>query len=520
MAMQGVYKTGGSASLSALPAGYLQAATAPGKHIAKGIEKWGAEIGGAIEEYGKVQKESDFVDQEFTDLQKYLNDLTDPGGAAPGDWGAQAQGAVNNADLAKDIATYKQGSLSQRKAKVMDLKFRISQFYKDRAFGMEQEKLGLSREAGQRAETAETRAQTAQELREKMFNEAKRATARTEEHRQDTFHLRENELLNEERAAELQRQQQKQNMDAFRTATGALPLESGYAPGSREATMFPIKEGQRMAATPEMMATIHGLMPDAAETTMGQNVAAARQMFAGANVPALPGLRPDNLLTDALAKFGKDKDSVEQITAEFDRRFGPAEESRIGKVSVIDYPEGKQYAVWTSEGQLQLIYKQDDEGGGVSTELQSLLGGALEGDLMGDDKTMRTAMEKIGKVGDQALRGKMLTEYLDLRKKTLAALHPRKAPGLDSADTAKLKTLDQSLENRKRALNAVDAANTAEITRLNGEIIRMTREREKIYEDHVKRWQSTQGTQPSSGTGSSAPTRVYNPSTGLFEPRP
>jgi len=153
MAMKGVYKTGASASLSALPAGYLQAATLPGKHIAKGIEKWGEEIGGAIEEYHKTKAESDFVNQEFTDLQKYLDDLTEPGGgAAPGDWGAQAQGAAQNEEFAKDIATYMQGSLSQRKAKVMDLKFRISQFYKDRSFGLEQDRFNLAEDAEERAE--------------------------------------------------------------------------------------------------------------------------------------------------------------------------------------------------------------------------------------------------------------------------------------------------------------------------------------------------------------------------------
>ena len=115
----------------------------------------------------------------------------------------------------------------------------------------------------------------------------------------------------------------------------------------------------------------------------------------------------------------------------------------------------------------------------------------------------------------------MLTEYLDLRKKTLAALHPRKAPPLDQAGNAKVKSIDIKLRALNSALSAVDAGKTAEITRLNAEIIQKTREREKIYKDHVDQWQSTQGTQPSSGTGgtgSSAPPRVYNPATGGFGP--
>ena len=116
MAMQGVYQSRASAGLQALPQGYMEAATAPGRNLAAGISSFGESMGKAIEAYQKGKAQNEYLDKEFELLQEDLDEITGTSGADSGDvegWGA-AFGESYQEDLAKDIAKFSEMGLSQK----------------------------------------------------------------------------------------------------------------------------------------------------------------------------------------------------------------------------------------------------------------------------------------------------------------------------------------------------------------------------------------------------------------------
>ena len=463
MAMQGVYQSRASAGLQALPQGYMEAATAPGRNLAAGISSFGESMGKAIEAYQKGKAQNEYLDKEFELLQEDLDEITGTSGADSGDvegWGA-AFGESYQEDLAKDIAKFSEMGLSQKKAKIADLKFDIDRFYKERDFSQKKSQA------------------------DRQFNLQERQQDRLEE------------------AAQTAADRAAADKEAYGLASGAIPIgESGYAPESPQGKAWtPKNRALQAAGSPEAAWRISQMKP--AAPTMGQNVAAARQFFGkvdtyrGGVDPAtgLP-VDPQQLKTEALRLYGHSKEDVEGINEAWDEKFGAAE-PKPGDVKNI---KGVDW-VWTSKGQLQRLGPQ---GGGAgdsySKEFIEAAGDQI-GRMHADNKTFTSFLEKY-------LPKNLWGEAYEKRTDFLGSQRTEKFPGMSANRMQQLKSFDQRIMAYESQLaNASDA----EAVRIRRDIAKYEKKSKEVIEAHMEDARKRDANLPPASDG--LPNRTYLPGT-------
>lgn len=118
-----------------LPAGYMQAATDPGRNIGAGIASFGASIGDAIKRFQVRKQESDYADQKIADLLQMTYSA-----ASSGDEHAQSllghvMGITNQKDpesLMKFATDVPSMPLAKKKALAQDLEFSLKRYDENR----------------------------------------------------------------------------------------------------------------------------------------------------------------------------------------------------------------------------------------------------------------------------------------------------------------------------------------------------------------------------------------------------
>ena len=502
MAMQGVYQSRASAGLQSLPAGYMEAATAPGRHLAAGISKFGESMGEAIESYKKGKAQSEYLDKEFELLQEDLDEITGASGAGSGDvegWGAAFDESYQQ-NLAKDIAKFSEMGLSQKKAKIADLKFDIDRFYKERDFN--QKKSQFDQQFKQQSEQFDKQfdlQDRVQELRENQFEETKRSNLFKEEKLTDEIRIAgEAQQLQAYRAQEAA-DRAAADKEAYGIASGAIPIgESGYAPESPQGKAWtPKNRALQAAGSPEAAWRISQMK--AAAPTMGQNVAAARQLFTqGAGINPRTGLPFDEqeLLTQAINLYGADDKTVDAINATHQGMFGAAE-PKIGDVMEV---EGKKY-IRTSKGQIQALPGQE-AGDSISPGILDAAGDSLTRWLGGSDAGFHEGARAIAEKDR-----KLLPEFYKLRQEANKAYRQDKMANLPATDVQRINTQERMIRILSDQLATAEAD---EVPGLQKQISDAEKSIKAVVDKHIARQGKLQDAARGGG-GTGMPTSVYTP---------
>ena len=95
-----------------LPPGYMEAATAPGRYIAAGIQQLGAGIGQALERYQQGRQESEYLNQRLESLAPYIAQTA-----------GQAPEGSPEAKLVSSLEKYSGLSNAKKKALLADTEF-------------------------------------------------------------------------------------------------------------------------------------------------------------------------------------------------------------------------------------------------------------------------------------------------------------------------------------------------------------------------------------------------------------
>lgn len=504
MAMQGVYQSRASAGLQALPQGYMEAATAPGRHLAAGISSFGESMGEAIEAYKKGKAQHEYLNEEFEGLQEHLDDA-EMGSEFDGGEGQTSFSASYPDDLAKDIAKFGEMGLSQKKAKIADLKFEIDRFYKERDFTQKKSQFDEQFELEKKGVD-----QRQENYLEGRGIEAERELRRRKEwaagqglREQEAMRLNDAQEANTERHRAAAKQAAAAS-EAYGLAYGAIsPGESAFRAGSPQATDWndPRKQALKVRGlSPEVMRDIGGMKP--AAPTMGENVAAARQLFdQGAGVNPSSGLPFDaqELKTMAIRLHGRSKEDVEGINKAWDEKFGtpamkPGDEH-------TDSSGGKWMA--TSDNSYQRIVNGRGVGASYSKELIEAAGDQI-GRMHKDNKTFISFLETY-------LPRHLWGEAYEKRTAFLGSQRTEKFPSMSANRMQQLKSFDQRIMAYESQL--ADASDE-EAVKIRADIARYEKKSKEVIEAHMKDARKRDANLPPGSGG--LPTNTYNPRSDKF----
>ena len=126
-----------------LPPGYMEAATAPGRNIAAGIQQLGAGIGQALQRYQQGRQESEYLNQRIESLAPYLAQTA-----------GQAPEGSPESKLVSSLEKYSGLSNAKKKALLADTEFFLQR--KDRELQQQQQRQQLALGRYQLAEAERT----------------------------------------------------------------------------------------------------------------------------------------------------------------------------------------------------------------------------------------------------------------------------------------------------------------------------------------------------------------------------
>jgi hypothetical protein len=543
MAMQGVYQTKGSANLSTLPAGMAQMQMQTAKSISAGFEG----LAEGIDEYYEGKKEREFLTKEFEALQEYADDRSGASGKEHGEaegWG-DAFAKSYKGDLAKDIKDFSSLSTSQMKGKLMGMKFQMSQFEKDRAFELQKRGVGLQEQG------LEMRGEQFDEtllLQQQAASESQSQFDRLYGQSQEKIGLQQQEIDAASGKAAKTAAANQRNLQALQSATGPaqrlpsqqpayqmnVPYTIGQplptVPGRKMTPQEQWRNAAGQAGTAEFGLAMLGKAPDAAVSTFGQNVGAARATFEGekrrletargkpARIPgsdehlvdgkpfrwakdekgktklrAIPESEyqyekqeaveaPYGLLTQAISQYGIDDKAVARIEKDFGEVFGGKE--RVGTAFHLGDQnpalEGK-WVFWREKNSAQVL----DLGAGSSFSkelMETLVPGVLTGGVFGTDAEFRSMVEReIETIPDQAKRGRMLSEVFGVRAKAKAAMLGKRVPKLDPHLVRQVATNNEMIQAQTRHLLT---AKESELPEIRAKIEALEKANDAIYDKH------------------------------------
>lgn len=117
-----------------LPPGYMEAATAPGRYIAAGIQQLGAGIGQALERYQQGRQESEYLNQRLESLAPYIAQTA-----------GQAPEGSPEAKLVSSLEKYSGLSNAKKKALLADTEFFLQRKDRELQQQVQRQQLDLSR---------------------------------------------------------------------------------------------------------------------------------------------------------------------------------------------------------------------------------------------------------------------------------------------------------------------------------------------------------------------------------------
>jgi len=546
MAMQGVYRTKGSANLSTLPAGMAQMQMQTAKSISAGFEG----LSEAIDEYYESKKESEFLTEEFEKLQEYADNVEMKGQYASGEKDSFSDNYPE--EFSKSIKKFQGSSLSQKKGIILGMKFQIRQSEKDRAFelqkrGVELQEQGLEMRGEQFDDTLLLQQQAASESQsqfDRLYGQSQEKIGL----QQQEIGLQQQEIDAASGKAAKTAAANQRNLQALQSATGPVQWLPSQQPAYQMNVPYTIGQplptvpGRKMtpqeqwrnaagqAGTAEFGLAMLGKAPDAAVSTFGQNVGAARATFEGekrrletargkpARIPgsdehlvdgkpfrwakdekgktklrAIPESEyqyekqeaveaPYGLLTQAISQYGIDDKAVARIEKDFGEVFGGKE--RVGTAFHLGDQnpalEGK-WVFWREKNSAQVL----DLGAGSSFSkelMETLVPGVLTGGVFGTDAEFRSMVEReIETIPDQAKRGRMLSEVFGVRAKAKAAMLGKRVPKLDPHLVRQVATNNEMIQAQTRHLLT---AKESELPEIRAKIEALEKANDAIYDKH------------------------------------
>ena len=117
-----------------LPPGYMEAATAPGRNIAAGIQQLGAGIGQALQRYQQGRQESEYLNQRLESLAPYIAQTA-----------GQAPEGSPEAKLVSSLEKYSGLSNAKKKALLADTEFFLQRKDRELQQQVQRQQLDLSR---------------------------------------------------------------------------------------------------------------------------------------------------------------------------------------------------------------------------------------------------------------------------------------------------------------------------------------------------------------------------------------
>lgn len=117
-----------------LPPGYMEAATAPGRNIAAGIQQLGAGIGQALQRYQQNRQESEYLNQRLESLAPYIAQTA-----------GQAPEGSPEAKLVSSLEKYSGLSNAKKKALLADTEFFLQRKDRELQQQVQRQQLDLSR---------------------------------------------------------------------------------------------------------------------------------------------------------------------------------------------------------------------------------------------------------------------------------------------------------------------------------------------------------------------------------------
>lgn len=117
-----------------LPPGYMEAATAPGRNIAAGIQQLGAGIGQALQRYQQNRQESEYLNQRLESLAPYIAQTA-----------GQAPEGSPESKLVSSLEKYSGLSNAKKKALLADTEFFLQRKDRELQQQVQRQQLDLSR---------------------------------------------------------------------------------------------------------------------------------------------------------------------------------------------------------------------------------------------------------------------------------------------------------------------------------------------------------------------------------------
>lgn len=117
-----------------LPPGYMEAATAPGRYIAAGIQQLGAGIGQALERYQQGRQESEYLNQRLESLAPYIAQTA-----------GQAPEGSPESKLVSSLEKYSGLSNAKKKALLADTEFFLQRKDRELQQQVQRQQLDLGR---------------------------------------------------------------------------------------------------------------------------------------------------------------------------------------------------------------------------------------------------------------------------------------------------------------------------------------------------------------------------------------
>ncbi len=451
MAMQGVYRSQASPTLTALPPGLMGLYTEGAKNLAKGIEGFGEGIADAISSYKEGQEKREFNTKEFEALQEYADDIRMKGQYESGE--ADSFPSNYTEEFAKTISKFNDMSTSQQEGAISGMKFKLSQIEKDRAFeedkrrSRERESQGreslnqgqqrIDQGASQFSETMgfnrerfdEANAQFGQRhgLDLNRFIESMKQFDVTSGQQAEKIQLTRDQIEAAQQASQATLRMGQRNAQAIGIASGAIPLESNYEHGSKAQADYQWNSGMRQATDASTANIISGLKPE--------------------------------------------------------------DESKVG--TTFTDPTGATF-IWTTKGSVQRV--STDEGKKMRSEFMSdpYVEKNYMGGIGGNDAQYGRFLKGLfNKVQDPETRAAYIGFAHEERKNILASTRADKYRALSESQNIKVKGFERDLERATRSLGA--AENAEDQNKARGEIQQIENQIEKIYEDAGKRQPSRIG---------------------------
>ena len=440
MAMQGVYRSQASPTLTALPPGLMGLYTQGAKSLAEGIEGFGEGIADAISSYKEGQEKREFNTKEFEALQEYADDIRMKGQYESGE--ADSFPSNYTEEFAKTISKFNDMSTSQQEGAISGMKFKLSRIEKDRAF---EEDKRRSREREWQGRESLNQGQQRIEQGYKFFGQ-------THDLNQEKF-AASNEQFKQRHDLDLQR-----FIESMRQGDERMQLTRDQIEAAQQASQATLRMGQRNA---QAIGIASGAIPLESNYEHGSKAQADYQWNSGM------------------------RQATDASTANIISGLKPEDESKVGTEVTLS---NKQQAVYTSEGQLQLLPFNKQPAGAFSPEFMEFMEGE-EGSnfslaMFGNDADYSELLGQISNVKDHKKAGRLMETAVKTRRALMDVSRADDFKSLNFAQKDTVETARLKIDRVNRML--LGEEDQAERKRLAGEIIKHEKEIADVYAESKK----------------------------------